>query len=95
MRLQVRELLGGELEKKIDGKATAVAAHLLVESPGRYPVKRGELGIEKHLLTAQDEDRLRDVLNRHDAGVLGLDHRDLPLADFSGPAERGRCRSSA
>src|SRR5437588_4694174 len=91
MHLQVGELPGGgELEEKVGREALAVAPHLLVQACGRDTVERGELGIEQHLLAAQEEDRASDVLgSRH-----SLRAGQLPAAQ-RGSAPRGRPRFRA
>ena len=59
MHLQVRELPGGEFEEKVGREALAVAPHLPVQACGGDAVERGELGIERHPMTAQDEANTR------------------------------------
>jgi len=60
---QRRELLSGELEEKVRREPLAVAPHLLVEARRGDAVERGELGIEQHPMTAQDEDGTGDVFD--------------------------------
>ena len=64
MRPQSLELLGVHLEHEIFWKPLPVAADLFVEPLGGYAVEAGKLGIEQALVTAQSEDRARDVLGR-------------------------------
>jgi len=80
---QSRVLGGGELEHEILGKALVVATDLLVEARGADPVERCELGIEQDLVAAEHEDRLRDVLDRHECGASVPGHGRL----FSGMLE--------
>jgi hypothetical protein len=52
------------LEHEIFRKPLPVSADLFVEPLGGYAVEAGELGIEQDLVTAQSEDRVRDLLGR-------------------------------
>ena len=61
---QSLELLDAHLEHEIFRKPLPVAADLFVEPLGGYAVEAGKLGIEQDLVTAQSEDRVRDVLGR-------------------------------
>lgn len=65
MRLQVGVLPSGKLEEKVRWETAAIAADLFIESSRRHPVERCELGVEQHLLAAQDEDRACDALRRN------------------------------
>jgi len=74
----------GEPEHEILRKPFGVALDLLVKALRGNAIQRGELRIEKHLVTAQDEDRAGDVLDRYggSAGSPWYAHW------FSGPAGR-------
>jgi hypothetical protein len=54
LRPQSRQLFSRELEHKILGKSLTVTPDLLVEALGGHLVEGGELGIEQHLVTAQN-----------------------------------------
>jgi hypothetical protein len=59
MHLQAAELLGGELEEKVDREAFAVAPHLLIQACSRDSIERGKIVIQEHALAAQ---RLSEIL---------------------------------
>lgn len=65
-------LFGGELEHEIAGKSSEVATYLLVQAGGRHAVEGSQLGIEQHAMTAQNQNRSCNVLDRHVAGSFRL-----------------------
>jgi hypothetical protein len=53
-----------QLEHEIFRKALRVALNLFVEAFGGDAIEGGELGIQQHAMTAQDEDGARDLVGR-------------------------------
>jgi len=58
-------LVGGQLEHEVARKAALVSLHLLVEPSRRYPIKRGQIRIEDHLLATNEQDPSLDVPDAH------------------------------
>lgn len=90
MQLQVGELLGGELEEKIRREALAITADLLVQALGGDAVERGELGVEQHAMTAQDEDGAGDVLDGPQ-GLAAGGHAQLAFDRNASMVRRSAC----
>src|SRR5882757_3305994 len=70
-----------DLEAEIVREALGVTLNGLVEDARLDAVNPGEIAVEQHAVTAQDEDRVADLLDRHRVGMLRLSraHRDYPV----------------
>jgi hypothetical protein len=84
LRHQIRKLLLCLLIRKIVRESVQVPPYLFVQAPGRYAVEPRQIGVEHHALTANDVDRLLNLLNR-DGQIRPLlpghwNLRDLPPA---------------
>ena len=74
MRPQTGELFGGDLEHEIRRETRDVTLDLFVEALGSHVVERSKVTVEQHPMAAQDQNRLRDVVDRHDGSVLAPGH---------------------
>jgi hypothetical protein len=61
LQLQVRELIGRQLEEKVRREPRAVTTYLLIQSSCCDPVQGGEVSIKQYALTAQDKDLVTNV----------------------------------
>jgi len=67
---QAGEFFVAELKHEVLGEALPIAVDLLVQPLGALAVELGQIGVEQHALTADDEDALSDF-----ADGQRLDHR--------------------
>jgi len=75
-RRQISEALGrvAQAEHEIRRKACKIAFYLLVEALRRYPVQRGEVGVDHNLMPADDENLPGDARGDEERGRFGLLH---------------------
>jgi hypothetical protein len=64
MQLQVRDLLGSQLEEKVRWKSTVVATDLLIQSGRSNSVEGRQLTVEQHPTAAQEKYLAADFGNR-------------------------------
>lgn len=71
MRPQIIQFLSAQPEHEIRREAILIAFDLLVEVLGSYAIKHRKFAVEQNPLAAQNEYRLRDVLDGRNALVPG------------------------
>jgi type II secretory pathway pseudopilin PulG len=59
-----------QLKQEVLGEAREVAADLLVQAPRRDAIQLGKIGVQEHLLAANQHDPARDALGWHECLAL-------------------------
>jgi hypothetical protein len=77
LRLQVVQLLKGELEGEVLGKTGCVPSQLLVQPFRLHPVEGSEIRIENDPMITQDKDGALDAFNKNHVLVRVPPHAQL------------------